>query len=140
MKVFETEHRVGYAETDAMAIVHHSNYIRWFEMGRVDFLKKIGYPYTELEKMGVWIPVISVDCKYKTPAVFDDLVIIRTWVKSLKGASIFMGYEIVKKGTGEVCVTGTTGHVLTDPELKPLRLKRQFPDLYKVVAELVADE
>lgn len=140
MKVFEMEHRVGYAETDAMAIVHHSNYIRWFEMGRVDFLRKIGYPYDDLEKQGIWIPVISVECKYKTPAVFDDEVIIRTWVEKVKGVSIYMGYEIVKKETGEVCVTGTTGHAVTNPEMKPLKLKRQFPEMYAKISELAKED
>ena len=97
MRVFEMEHRVGYAETDAMAVVHHSNYLRWFEMGRVDLLRKIGYPYSDLEKMGIWIPVISADCQYKVPAVFDDVVVVRTWVEKMKGVSIFMGYEVIKK-------------------------------------------
>lgn len=140
MRVFEMEHRVGYAETDAMAVVHHSNYLRWFEMGRVDLLRKIGYPYSDLEKMGIWIPVISADCQYKVPAVFDDVVVIRTWVEKMKGVSIFMGYEVIKKKTGEVCVTGTTGHAITDPDLKPLKLKREFPEMHAKFTELAEVE
>lgn len=139
MRIFELEHRVGYAETDAMGIVHHSNYLRWFEMGRVEMMREVGYPYAELEKMGVWIPVISAECQYKVPAVFDDIVVIRTWMEKIKGVSIFMKYEVVKKETGEVCVTGTTGHAVTDPDMKPLRLKRQFPKMYEEWAALADD-
>lgn len=133
MKKFEMEHRVGYAETDAMAIVHHSNYIRWFEMGRNDLLRCLGYPYSELEKLGVWMPVIGVTCNYKTPSVFDEVVIIRTWVDKLKGASVYLGYEVVGKEDGQVKVTGTSSHGFTDPDLVPMRLKKTFPDLYETL-------
>lgn len=139
MRVFEMEHRVGYAETDAMAVVHHSNYLRWFEMGRVDMCRQLGIPYSRLEEMGIWIPVINVNCEYKVPAVFDDEVIIRTWVNKVKGVSLFVEYEVVKKETGEVCVTGTTGHAITDPDLKPLRLKKMYPEIY-VLLESAANE
>jgi len=135
MKKYETVHRVGYAETDKMAIVHHSNYIRWFEMARVDMMRQMGYPYSEMEAMGIWIPVIDVNCQYKTPCVFDEEVIIRTWVSELKGVSFHMSYEVVNKETGELRVTGTSGHAITDPQLKPLRLKKQFPDIYEKLLE-----
>lgn len=131
MRKFEIEHRVGYVETDAMAIVHHSNYIRWFEMGRNDMLRTLGYPYSKLEKMGVWMPVIGVTCEYKSPAVFDEVVLICTWVDKVKGASVYLAYEVVGKESGEVKVTGTSSHGVTDTNLTPLRLKKEFPDLYE---------
>lgn len=134
MRKFEMEHRVGYAETDAMAIVHHSNYIRWFEMGRNDLLRSLGYPYSELERMGIWMPVIGVSCDYKTPSVFDELVIIRSWVEKLKGASVYLGYEVINKETGQIHVTGNSSHGFTDPDLVPMRLKKDFPDLYERLA------
>ncbi len=140
MRIFEIEHRVGYAETDAMAIVHHSNYLRWFEMGRVDMCRQLGIPYSKLEEMGIWIPVISANCEYKVPAVFDDVVIIKSWIEKVKGVSMFVAYEVVKKGTGEVCVTGTTGHAITDPDMKPLRLKKQFPDVYDLLMSVAEEE
>lgn len=132
---FETEHRVGYAETDAMGIVHHSNYIRWFETGRNDMLREIGYGYAQLERLGIWMPVIAVSCEYKMPAVFDELVIIRTWVGKLKGASIYLNYEVVRKETEELLVTGTSSHGFTDPNLVPMRLKKTFPELYEAMAQ-----
>lgn len=131
MRTFEMEHRVGYAETDAMAIVHHSNYIRWFEMGRNHLLRRIGYPYSELEKMGIWMPVIGVSCQYKSPSVFDEVVVIRCWVEKLKGASVYLAYEVLSRETGQVKVTGNSSHGFTDPDLVPLRLKKEFPDLYE---------
>lgn len=131
MRKFEIEHRVAYAETDAMAIVHHSNYIRWFEMGRNDLLRSIGYPYSELERRGIWMPVIGVTCEYKSPAVFDELVIIRSWIEKVKGASVYLSYEVVSKETGAVKVTGTSSHGITDTDLVPLRLRKTFPDLYE---------
>ena len=137
MRKFEMEHRVGYAETDAMAIVHHSNYIRWFEMGRNDLLRAIGYPYSELERLGIWMPVIGVNCEYKTPSVFDVVVIIRSWIDKLKGASVYLGYEVLNKETGQVRVTGSSSHGFTDPDLVPLRLKTEFPDLYERLAAAV---
>lgn len=135
MRKFELEHRVDYVETDAMAIVHHSNYIRWFEMGRNDMLRTIGYPYSAMEKLGIWIPVTGVTCNYKTPAVFDEVVIIRTWVEKLKGATIYLDYEVVSKETGEVKVTGTSTHAVTDPDLVPMRLKKEFPEVYRKLTE-----
>ena len=131
MRTFEMEHRVGYAETDAMAIVHHSNYIRWFEMGRNHLLRCIGYPYSELEKMGIWMPVTGVSCQYKSPSVFDEVVVIRCWVEKLKGASVYLAYEVLSRETGQVKVTGSSSHGFTDPDLVPLRLKKEFPDLYE---------
>lgn len=134
MRKFETEHRVGYAETDAMAIVHHSNYIRWFEIGRNDLLRSIGYPYSELERLAIWMPVISVSCDYKAPAVFDEVVVIRSWIEKLKGASVYLGYEVISKETGQLHVTGYSSHGFTDPDLVPLRLRRTFPELYERMA------
>ena len=131
MRKFELEHRVAYVETDAMAIVHHSNYIRWFEMGRNDMLRTIGYPYSKLEKMGIWMPVIGVACDYKSPAGFDEVVLIRAWVDKVKGASVYLAYEVVGKESGEVKVTGSSSHGVTDTDLRPLRLKKEFPDLYE---------
>lgn len=134
MKKFVTEHRVGYAETDAMGIVHHSNYIRWFETGRNELLRSIGYPYSRMEQLGIWLPVIGVSCEYKSPAVFDDMVVIYTWVDKLKGASIYLNYEVRDKETEALLVKGMSSHGVTDPDLVPIRLKKRFPELYDRMA------
>ena len=94
-------------------------------------LRAIGYPYSKLEKMGIWMPVIGVACDYKSPAMFDEVVLIRTWVDKVKGASVYLAYEVVGKESGEVKVTGSSSHGVTDTDLRPLRLKKEFPDLYE---------
>lgn len=131
MKKFETEIRVIYADTDAMGIVYHTNYIKWFEVGRNEFLRALGYTYAKMEEEGIWLPVASVTCDYKSPGHYDDVLLIKTWVQELGAATIVMAYEIFNKATGDLLVTGTTKHGVTSPELKPVRLKKLNPDLYQ---------
>lgn len=135
MKKYETEIRVIYADTDAMGIVYHTNYIKWFECGRNEFLRQIGYPYYRLEKEGVWLPVAGVTCEYKYPAQYDDIIVIKTWIKDLGAATVVMAYEIFNKETGKLLVTGTTRHGITTPTLKPIKLKKVNPDLYYRLSE-----
>lgn len=134
MKKYISEIRVIYADTDAMGIVYHTNYIKWFEIGRSEMLRQAGYPYAKLEAQGVWLPLAGVNCEYKIPAVYDDLLEIHGWVSELKAATIVISYEIYRKGTGELLVTGSTKHAVTDPELKPLRLKKACPEVYEIFA------
>ncbi len=135
MKKHETEIRVIYADIDAMGIVYHTNYIKWFEVGRNEYLRQLGYPYSRLEEEGVWLPVAAVNCEYKSPGKYDDILLIRTKIKSLGAATVVMAYEILRKSTGELLVSGTTKHGITSPELKPIRLKKINPELYKKLEE-----
>lgn len=135
MKKYETEIRVIYADTDAMGIIYHTNYIKWFEAGRNEFLRQIGYPYARLEKEEIWLPVAAVTCEYKKPGRYDDVLLIQTWVKEMGAATVVMGYEIFNKESGELLVTGTSKHGITSPELKPLRLKKVNPALYQRLTE-----
>ncbi|WP_027399766.1 acyl-CoA thioesterase [Anaerovorax odorimutans] len=139
MKKYETEVRVIYADTDAMGIVYHTNYIKWFEVGRTEYLRQIGFPYSILEKEGVWLPLAGVVCNYKLPAVYDDILTINTWVKELKAATVTMAYEILRKETGEILVTGFTKHAITDEKLKPIRLKNKNQELHKRIMEDLND-
>ena len=77
-------HRIAYYETDRMGVAHHSNYIRWMEEARVDFLERIGWPYGKMEELGVLSPVIAVNCEYKKSTTFDDLVSIRVTVREAR--------------------------------------------------------
>jgi len=79
----DTRIRVRYQETDSMGVVHHSNYIVWFEIGRSDFLRAKGMSYRDVEKKGWMLPLIEVQCFYRQPARFDDMVVIRTRMKEL---------------------------------------------------------
>lgn len=131
----ETEVRIIFADTDAMGIVYNGTYVSFFERGRTEYLRQMGYPYKRMEAEGLWLPVSGLTCQYKAPAHADDLLIIKTWIKELKSASVVMAYEIRKKEDGEVCVTGTTTHPVTDSRLRPIRFKRKFPELYALVRE-----
>ena len=131
MKKYYTDVRVIFADTDAMGIVYHTNYIKWFEVGRTEMMRQAGFPYGELEKAGMWLPVVSVNCEYKAPAYYDDILTIAAWVENLGGVSVVIGYEITKKETGELLVTGSSRHGITDKELKPLRIKTTFPEVYE---------
>ena len=132
-KKYYTEIRVIYADIDAMGIAYHGNYIKWFEIGRTEWLRQIGYPYALLEKEGILLPVAEVTCHYKAPARYDDVLEIASWVETLGGASMVMAYEIRRKETGELLVYGKTYHAVTGVDLKPIKLKRLKPDFYSVV-------
>ncbi|WP_130863130.1 acyl-CoA thioesterase [Bacilliculturomica massiliensis] len=122
--------RVPYADTDAMGVVYHMNYIKYFEVGRGEMMRGLGFPYREMEKEGMMLPVIECACKYKTPAVYDDVLEIRSILTEVKSASIRVDYEIRRKEDGVLLVTGMTRHAVTDKSMKPVRLKTHFPAFY----------
>ena len=132
MRIYKTDIRVPYADVDGMGIVYHANYIKYFEIGRTEYLREIGYPYTQLEAEGIWLPVASVRCEYKSPARYDDLLTVNTWVGELKSATIVMAYEIKRKDTGEIIARGETKHPITDDKLRPIRLRNINPELYRL--------
>lgn len=131
MRKYESEIRVIYADTDAMGIIYHTNYIKWFEVGRNEFLRELGYPYSRLESEGIWLPVVGVTCEYKSPGKYDDVLLIRTWIKDLGAATVVIAYEIFRKSTEELLVFGTTKHGITSPALKPIRLSKANPALHE---------
>jgi acyl-CoA thioester hydrolase len=139
-KRFFSETRVIYADTDAMGVAYHGNFIKWFEIGRTEYLRQIGHPYAKLEKDGIWLPVTELACKYKRPAFYDDLLDIVSWADDLGGASIVMGYEILRKETGESLAAGKSWHGITDHGLKPIRLKKLMPELYAAVVATLDGE
>lgn len=124
--------KVYYYETDKMSVVHHSNYIRWFEEARIYFMDMAKIPHVELEeKTGLMIPVVSVDVHYKVPARFGDTVSIRVWISSFNGIRLKCGYCVTNALTGEVCCTGTSEHCFVDQTFKPVSLKKSYPAYYE---------
>jgi acyl-CoA thioester hydrolase len=115
-EVVETTVRVRYAETDAMGVVYHTNYLIWFEVGRGEYMRQRGGDYADFEAQGSYLPVSEVDARFIAPARYGDLVIIRTWVEELRSRSLIMAYEAVMQETGQVLVTGHTRHICTDRE------------------------
>lgn len=124
-------HTVHYYETDKMSITHHSNYIRWMEEARVDFLEQIGWGFEKLEAAGISSPVLAVTCNYKHATTFADRVEIRAYVKDFSGVRLTIGYEMRKAGCEEVVCSGTSEHCFLSAETgRPIRLQKDFPEFY----------
>ena len=132
--------RVHYHETDKMGVTHHSNYIRWMEEARIDFLDRLGYNYARLEREGVISPVIGIDCSYKKPTTFDDEVRVHVTVEEFRGVRLVIGYTMTDERTGETVLTGTSTHCFVDSEGKPVVLRRQFPDFDRALKEQLEEK
>ncbi len=130
--------RVRYEETDRMGIVYHSNYIVWFDMGRTEFLRALGYAYSDLEKEGVWLPIIEVGCTYKNPAKYDEEVTVETHIEELTRVKIRFGYKVYRGE--ELLVEGFTVQAFTTDKLKPIGLNRVRPDIYKMLSDAASME
>ncbi len=126
------ERKVHYYETDKMGIVHHSNYIRIFEETRVHYLEQSGISFEEIEAMGLMMPVLSMECNYKSPMVFNEPFESYAVLTKFNGAVMNIEYRIISKRTGAICVTGKSAHCFTNAELKPVRMKRSYPELYEL--------
>ena len=110
------EHHVNFYDTDAMAVVHHANYIRWFEIGRVAYLRSIGITLTEMMDDGYVFPITDISAKYVSPGKFDHELIIETTATALTKVKMCFKYRILRKDTGELLVTGKSQNVYTNKE------------------------
>ncbi len=117
--------RVIFADTDAMGIVYYANYLKWFEVGRVELLRKMGMAYRDLTEKGVHLPVVEASVRYLSPARYDDLLRIDAEVKKLGGASISFGYRL-ERDDGKVIAEGSTLHAFTDGSGKVVRAPAGF--------------
>ena len=124
--VVETRLRVRYAETDQMGVVYHSNFIIWMEVGRVEMMRALGYTYRDMEQDGFHLPVAEVKCRYKAPAKYDDLIVIRTRMLNLRGFLIHFGYEILRDEDNKLIAEGESIHLVVGPDMQRCSL----PDKY----------
>lgn len=124
---------VNYYETDRMGIVHHSNYIRYFEEARLDMLRKSGLDYAAIEERGIMIPVLFVDCEYVKPLRYGDTFRVESRFSDYRGLKLEISYEIFHEKSGELCTTGKSGHCFLYPDMKPVRMKRDFPDIHEIL-------
>ena len=131
------ERKINYYETDKMGVVHHSNYIRFFEEARCEFLQEAGLPYDMLEANGIMSPVLGFSCKYKHHVTFGDIIEIHTSIKEFSGVKFTVSYSVYNKKTGNLCVTGESNHCFTDTNIKPLNLKKKFPYIYEKFNSLI---
>ena len=133
-------HTVKYYETDKMGVTHHSNYIRWMEEARIDFLERIGLGYDKLEKDGIISPVIGLECDYKMTTTFPDEIDINAKIREFKGVKLIIEYIMKNVKTNEVVFTGISKHCFVNQENKPIILKKDFPELDKKLKELANQE
>jgi acyl-CoA thioester hydrolase len=114
--------RVRYAETDQMGVAWHGHYLAWFEVGRTDLLRGQGTTYRELEAGGLRLPVIGTEVKFLRPALYDDLLEIRTTLDRMGGARVRFHYEVHRDGTAGPLAVGSTEHAAVDGRGRPRRL------------------
>jgi len=123
----ETRLRVRYAETDKMGVVYHSNYVIWFEVGRVELLRQLGFEYSSMEKQDdCHIPVVDLRVRYKAPARYDDEIVIRTRLANVRASLLHFAYEVLRAGDGVLLATGETMHIIVDNQFQ----RRALPEKY----------
>jgi acyl-CoA thioester hydrolase len=128
----ETRVRVRYAETDQMGVVYHANYFVWFEIGRVEMLRQLGFSYRDMEKNdGCFIAVADARCRYKAPARYDEEIVVRTHLKNVRESVIHFGYELVRAKDGIVLAEGETTHVVTTAEMKKAILPEKYMTVFR---------
>jgi len=126
-------HKVQYYETDQMQIVHHSNYIKWFEEARTYLMDEMNFGYSEMEEKGIVVPVLSVYSEYKTMTRFGETVSIEAKIKEFTGIKLIVSYKVTDQKTGEVRCIGETKHAFLDKgTYRPLSLKRKHKDIFNL--------
>ena len=135
--MFSYDWTVQYYETDQMAIVHHSNYIRWFESARTAYLSKMGIPYDKMEAAGIISPVLTVSCQYRQMTRYGETVTITPVLSSYNGIKYTVKYELRNKETGALNATGETSHCFLSKDGKIVTLKKALPETHAVLMGLV---
>ncbi|MDF2565833.1 MAG: putative eSPTERase [Massilibacillus sp.] len=128
--------KVNFFDTDAMAVVHHANYFRWFEIGRVEFLREAGITLNELIADHIVFPITDVSCKYRASARFDDVVIIETIAKVLTPVKLVFDYKVIREVDGELLAEGHSQGVFTSMETgKLIKLPKEYFDKLKAIQQ-----
>lgn len=126
-RVSESTLRVRYAETDAQGIVYYANYFVWFEVGRVNYLREIGFDFREREKQGLSFVIAEARCRYHASARFDDPILVRTWISQVRQRSFTFSYQVINRDTGTLLAEGETVQVMLDPKtFKPIAIPDEF--------------
>ncbi len=148
--------RVRYQESDQMGVVYHANYLNWFEIGRTEMIRQMGYTYRKMEEQALLLPVTGLDVKYHKPARYDDEIIIFTRITAFSGLRLNYEYDIRRMSEeddaslavgervwahdeslpGERLVTGSTQHVWVNTDWKPVRLDKVASELYSALEKV----
>jgi acyl-CoA thioester hydrolase len=127
----ETRVRVRYAETDQMGVVYHSNYLIWFEVGRVELIRQIGLDYKKMEEEdGCGISVVDAHARYRAPARYDDELVIETRLLAARGAVVKFGYRILRITDGMLLCEGETMHVCVGKDMKKMCLPPKYAERF----------
>lgn len=130
-------HNVQYYETDKMGITHHSNYVRWMEEARADFLRQIGYGLKRLEQDGVTSPVVSIECHYLTTTTFDDKIEVSVKLLHYTGVKLTLGYTMKNCETQTTVFTATSSHCFINEHGHPIAVKKHYPGFDAILRECV---
>jgi acyl-CoA thioester hydrolase len=122
--------RVRYAETDKMGVVYYANYLVWFEVGRADLLRSLGWTYREMEHAGVSLPVIEAHCEYHRPARYDDEIEVRTEGRMLSPVRMEFQYKVFRRDDQVLTASGRTVHAALDPSGRPCRLPQRIREVF----------
>jgi len=134
--VNETRLRVRYAETDQMGVVYHSNHLIWFEVGRVELLRQLGFSYRDMEREdGRFIAVAEAKCRYRAPVYYDEEVLVRTRLKTVRGSVIRFSYELARAENGTLLAEGETTHIVTDSSMKVSSLPDKYLRVFRAAME-----
>ena len=121
--------RVRYAETDKMGVVYHSNFFIWMEIGRVELMRSLGFDYKQMElEEDCHLPVVDARCRYKSPAYYDEEIVIRTGLLNVRNSLIKFGYDILRRNDSLVLAEGETTHFAVNAKME----KRSLPERYRV--------
>jgi acyl-CoA thioester hydrolase len=130
--VNETRLRVRYAETDQMGVVYHSNHFIWFEVGRVELLRQMGFSYRDMEgRDNCFIAVAEAKCRYRTPVRYDEEVLVRTELLNVRDSLIHFGYELRRAADGALLAEGETTHIVTDGDMKIAALPEKYLQAFR---------
>lgn len=133
--VNETRIRVRYAETDQMGVVYHSNHFIWFEIGRVELMRQLGFSYKEMEASDdCFIAVVDARCRYKAPVHYDDEVVVRTHLKQVREKVIHFGYELINARTEQLLAEGETTHIVANAQMKTRKLPEKYLQVFRAAA------
>jgi len=129
MKIDEIQIRVRYGETDQMGVVYHGNYALYLEMGRIEWLRKLGISYKSMEENGIMLPVVSLSINYKKSAGYDDVINVKTQLKSKPTAKIEFEYEITNKNGEIITIANTTLAFIDMKTNRPVKAPKYILDL-----------
>jgi acyl-CoA thioester hydrolase len=129
MKRGITKVRVRYPEVDRMGVAHHSHFLSWFEMGRTELLRGVGCSYAEMESQGVFMPVVEVSCRYRSPVRYDDLLEVETHLMEISGSRVTFDYRLRRQGEDALLAEARTVHATVNREGLVIRIPAAYRDL-----------